>query len=225
MAIRWITTDQVARNGVKILAYGGAGTGKTSLCATAPAPFVISAEAGLLSLARFRIPGAEVSTIEELREVHRWVVQSTEARQFGTICVDSASEVAEVLLAKLSATQKDPRKLYPDMQGQIFDALRAFRDIQGKHVYITAKEEWTKDEATGAMLFQPHMPGKQLSQGIPYLFDEVFRLLVTRNQQGQRQHIICTQADFQYQGKDRSGCLTQYEAPDLSAIINKITGG
>jgi hypothetical protein len=225
MAIRWITTDQVARNGVKILTYGAAGTGKTTLCATAPNPFVISAEAGLLSLARFRIPGAEVTTLDELKEVHRWLTQATEARQFYTVCLDSASEIAEVLLAKLGVSQKDPRKLYPDMQNQIYEMLRSFRDISGKHVYITAKEEWTKDEASGAMRFQPHMPGRQLSQGIPYLFDEVFRLLVVRDPQGQRQHVVCTQADYQYEGKDRSGCLAPFEHSNLTAIINKITGG
>jgi hypothetical protein len=225
MAIRWLTTDQVARNGVKILAYGTAGTGKTTLCATAPNPFVVSAEAGLLSLAKHKIPGAAVSTLGELGEVWRWVAESTEARQFATVCVDSSTELAEVFLQALKTSNKDPRKAYGEMLDQMMQLLRAFRDLAGKHVYITAKEEWAKDEATGSMRFQPMMPGQKLGQQLPYLFDEVFRLFVARNQQGQRQHVVATQADFQYEGKDRSGCLDAFEQPNLTAIIHKITGG
>jgi hypothetical protein len=225
MTIKWLTTDQVARNGVKILGYGVGGVGKTTLIATAPAPFVISAEAGLLSLARHKIPGAAVSSLAELGEVWRWVTEANEAKQFATICVDSSTEIAEVLLQTLKASNKDPRKAYGELLDQLMAILRGFRDIVGKHVYITAKEEWAKDEASGAMRFQPMMPGQKLGQQLPYLFDEVFRLIVARDQQGKKQHVICTQADYQYEGKDRSGCLAPFEKPDLTAIINKITGG
>ena len=223
--INWLTTDQVARNGVKILGYGVGGTGKTTICATAPAPFVISAEAGLLSLARYRIPGASVRTLDEIGEVWQWVTGSAEAKQFATICIDSSTEIAEVLLQTLKASNKDPRKAYGELLDKLMLLLRAFRDIVGKHVYITAKEEWAKDEASGALRFQPMMPGQKLGQQLPYLFDEVFRLIVARDQQGKKQHMICTQADYQYEGKDRSGCLDPFEQPNLTAIINKITGG
>jgi hypothetical protein len=223
--IQWLTTDQVARNGVKILGYGVGGTGKTTLCATAPSPFVISAEAGLLSLARYKIPGAAVHSLEDIGEVWRWVTGSAEAKQFATICIDSSTEIAEVLLQTLKVSNKDPRKAYGELLDKLMQLLRAFRDIQGKHVYITAKEEWAKDEASGSMRFQPMMPGQKLGQQLPYLFDEVFRLIVARDQQGKKQHVICTQADYQYEGKDRSGCLDPFEQPNLTAIINKITGG
>jgi len=223
--INWLTTDQVARNGVKILGYGVGGTGKTTICATAPAPFVISAEAGLLSLARYKIPGASVRTLDEIGEVWQWVTGSAEAKQFATICIDSSTEIAEVLLQTLKASNKDPRKAYGELLDKLMLLLRAFRDIVGKHVYITAKEEWAKDEASGALRFQPMMPGQKLGQQLPYLFDEVFRLIVARDQQGKKQHMICTQADYQYEGKDRSGCLDPFEQPNLTAIINKITGG
>jgi hypothetical protein len=186
---------------------------------------VISAEAGLLSLARYKIPGASVRTLDEIGEVWQWVTGSAEAKQFATICIDSSTEIAEVLLQTLKASNKDPRKAYGELLDKLMLLLRAFRDIVGKHVYITAKEEWAKDEASGALRFQPMMPGQKLGQQLPYLFDEVFRLIVARDQQGKKQHMICTQADYQYEGKDRSGCLDPFEQPNLTAIINKITGG
>jgi hypothetical protein len=69
------------------------------------------------------------------------------------------------------------------------------------------------------------LPGRKLSQQLPYLFDEVFRATVIRAQNGKKYHVLQTQADYQFEAKDRSGCLDSIEAPNLTAIINKITGG
>ena len=58
MALKFTTTNQAAQlHGVKALVYGPSGAGKTTLCATAPAPIIISAEAGLLSLLLFGLIG------------------------------------------------------------------------------------------------------------------------------------------------------------------------
>ena len=51
MAINLKTTATIESSGVKVLVYGQAGSGKTTLIRTAPAPLILSAEAGLLSLA------------------------------------------------------------------------------------------------------------------------------------------------------------------------------
>ena len=41
--MQWTTTSQAnASQGVKVLVYGGAGEGKTMLCATAPRPAIIN---------------------------------------------------------------------------------------------------------------------------------------------------------------------------------------
>lgn len=51
MALKWTTTDRASiSQGVKMLVYGASGSGKTGLCATLPAPLIISAEGGLLRL-------------------------------------------------------------------------------------------------------------------------------------------------------------------------------
>jgi hypothetical protein len=100
--------------------------------------------------------------------------------------------------------------------------VRAFRDLPGKHVYVSAKVEWAKDEASGVMRFQPMMPGQKLGPQLPYLFDEVFYIGVGKDQQGAKFHYLQTQADLQYVAKDRSGSLDAYEPPDLGRVISKI---
>lgn len=48
MAIQLQSTSGLHANGVKVLVYGKAGAGKTSLIPTLPHPVVLSAEGGLL---------------------------------------------------------------------------------------------------------------------------------------------------------------------------------
>ena len=56
MAVRLQTTRDIGIRGVKLLVYGAAGAGKTSLVRTLPSPVILSAEAGLLSLSGTDIP-------------------------------------------------------------------------------------------------------------------------------------------------------------------------
>jgi hypothetical protein len=77
MALKFTTTDRAAAvSGVKILAFSRAGIGKTTLCATCPAPIILSAEAGLLALAKFQIPVIEIKTVDDLTEAHNWLLSS-----------------------------------------------------------------------------------------------------------------------------------------------------
>lgn len=224
MAVKLINSRDAARvNGVKILAYGQAGAGKTRLCATAPNPVIISAESGLLSLREFDLPVIEVSTIADVHEAYKFLAESEEGRQFASVCLDSISEIAEVVLAAEKKATRDPRQAYGALQEQMAELLRAFRDLPGRNVYMSAKLERSKDETTGAMLYAPSMPGQRLGQSLPYLFDEVFALRVEKDSEGQPTRWLQTQADFQYAAKDRSGALDAFEAPDLGAVINKIT--
>ena len=50
MAIQLKNTAQVSVQGLKVLVYGHAGAGKTTLAASMPNPIIISAEGGLLSI-------------------------------------------------------------------------------------------------------------------------------------------------------------------------------
>lgn len=239
MPVQWSTTSREAvMHGAKVLCYAGAGTGKTVLCATAPKPVIISAEAGLLSLNRrnlerlygvgnpnvtYDIPVMTVSNIDQLTEAYMYFVRDAGARQFHTICLDSVTEIAEVVLSNAKKTVKDPRQAYGEMIDRVTWLAKAFRDLPGWHTYFSAKME-SLDTGAGVMKFGPSMPGKQLGPALPYLFDEVFRLYVGQTQQGQKYRAIQTDEDLQYTAKDRSGVLDAIEPPDLNHIFTKLTG-
>jgi len=222
MAINLKTTGSLSANGVKLLVYGQAGAGKTTLVKTLPQPIVLSAEGGLLSIQDADLPYIEIASMDDLREAYMWLTSSAEAAGFQSVALDSISEIAEVCLNTEKKANKDPRAAYGAMQEQMADIIRAFRDIP-KHIYFTAKCEKTADE-TGRILYAPSMPGNKTGQQLPYFFDEVLALRVEKDAEGVAQRALMCDSDGIWQAKDRSGKLDTWEAPDLGAIIRKIGG-
>jgi phage nucleotide-binding protein len=223
MAIKVKRTAQALADAVKLLVYGQAGAGKTSLIPTLPSPIVLSAEGGLLSIQDADVPFIEVDSMATLKEAYQWLSSSAEASQYASIALDSISEIAEVCLNHEKKQTKDPRQAYGAMQEQMADIIRAFRDLP-KHVYMSAKLEKAQDEM-GRILYSPSMPGNKTGQQLPYFFDEVLALRVERDAEGNSQRALMCDSDGLWVAKDRSGKLAPWEGPDLSAIITKITGG
>lgn len=219
--MRIISTKDYAANGIKMLVHGQAGIGKTCLCASLPRPIIISVESGLLSLAPLDLPAIEVASLDDLEEAFRWATESEESKNFDSICLDSISEIAEIVLSNEKGKEKDPRKAYGNMQDMMMDLVRSFRDIPGKNIYMSAKQERIQDES-GRILYGPSMPGQKLAQQLPYLFDEIFCYQIVKDQNGVPQRVLLTQPDGISQAKDRSGKLDMWEVPDLGAIVNKI---
>ena len=233
MALKFTTTSDLAElNGIKALIYGESGCGKTVLTATAPDPFFISAEAGALSLKpsnlakiygdgndkiATNIPAVEVASIADLKEAYDWVLNSDDAKGFQTICIDSISEIAEIVLADEQKRHSDKRMPYQMLITEMIPLIKAFRDLKGKNVYFTAKQDRYRDDVTGVTTYGPSFPGQRLGISIPYLFDEMFRLV-----KGEEYRYLQTESDVQYTAKDRSGSLDAQEKPDLTYVFNKI---
>lgn len=217
------TTKDLSAPSVKLLVYGQAGTGKTTLIKTAPSPIVLSAEAGLLSLSGTDIPYVEIHSMVELAEAGNWLVGSAEARAYKTVCLDSISEIAEVCLAESKAALKDGRAAYGEMNERMSRLIRLFRDLPDRHVYFTAKLEKSENEI-GALMFAPSMPGKTLTQSLPYFFDEVFAMRLVADENKNTVRALMCAPDAMWTAKDRSGKLAPWEPADLGKVIAKIGG-
>lgn len=222
MSIQLKGTGSISAAGVKMLVYGQAGAGKTTLIKTLPHPVILSAEGGLLSLQDADLPYIEIRNVNDLEEAYKWVV-SDAANGFESVALDSISEIAEVILSSEKKNNKDPRAAYGAMQDKMSEIIRAFRDITNKHVYFTAKCEKAQDE-TGKILYSPSMPGNKTGQALPYFFDLVMVLRVEKGEDGISQRALLCDSDGSWLAKDRSSKLSAWEAPDLGAIISKIGG-
>lgn len=242
------TSQAVMDTGVKLLVFSESGFGKTMLNATLPSPLLISAESGLLSLSRsniervfgagradicYDIPTIKVANIQDVENAYSWatnpnnnpVIDEYGNRQFKSLSLDSLTEIAEQCLNNAKRTVKDPRQAYGELIEKMETLVRAFRDIQGLNIYMSAKMSRNKDELTGITSYGPSMPGAKLGPGLPYFFDEVFKLCIGKDQNTQADYrYLLTAPDMSNICKDRSGALNQMEIPHLGAIINKIKG-
>lgn len=216
-------TSELARHdGVKILVYGPAGAGKTSLCATTGDPkhtLILSAESGLLSIADSDMPAITVKSVQTLRDVHHAL--ANEGHDYKWVCLDSISEIAEVCLQEEMGKTNNGIKAYGEMATTMTRIVKAFRDLP-LNVVMTCKQTVIEDD--GQVMLTPSTPGKKLAEGLPYLFDEVFRLVVQRDEEGHVKRALRTDGDGKSIAKDRSGKLSAWEQPNLQTITQKIYG-
>lgn len=214
--------DVIDQSGVKICVYGFSGVGKTMLSGTTGGPTIIlSAEAGLRSLKQYppeiknNMRVHQVTTIDGIKQAYAWF-------QSGQMCewivIDSLSEVAEVCLSHTKEGKKDPRAAYGDMADEMMKLIRLIRDLPNYNVMMIAKQTRITDELSGITSYVPLLPGKILTNQLPYMFDEVFCLRVEPHpsKPGKFLRVIQTGRDATHDCKDRSGTLDMFEPADFT---------
>lgn len=228
-------TKGIGTNRLKVLIHGPSGAGKTFLASTTGnhrKTLIISAEAGLLSLSGFDIDVVEVDGYDSLRSAFSWVqagcptstddhLEREPGMPYEWIILDSISEIAEQVLHGLKRQLSDKRQAYGEMGERMIALIKAFRDLPDVHVVMTAKQERVQD-ISGMILYGPSFPGKMVSQGVSYLFDEVFALRTDTDDQGDVFRSFQCHRDASYDCKDRSGRLDTHEPADLHGIWKKI---
>jgi phage nucleotide-binding protein len=221
MPLKLKSTKDFKAEGCNILAYGESGVGKTTLCATADAPLIISAEGGLRSLSNYDLPVFEIKSRKDCDEVYDWLESSKEANKYNIICIDSLSEIAEVLLSDEKKRTKDARQAYGVMNDEMAILIRGFRDLP-RHIYFSCKLKKVVDESTGATYYMPAVPGNTVLQSLPYFFDEVLAMKFGKLDDGEIYRYLQTQGDLQWVAKDRSNNLDKVVEPNLQKLIDTI---
>lgn len=223
MAIKIGSTKQSV-NSVKALIMGESGVGKTKLAGTVPTPLILNAEGGLLSLANENIDSVDITTVEDVMEVYTFLTESKDAKKYETIVLDSVSEIAEVYLNTLKKQYTDARQAYGQLATDMTEMIRAFRDIKNKHVYFISKAGKVENDI-GVSEVKPIMPGKNLTNGLPFFFDLVLGLKIGKLEDKSTYRYLQTGSSIDMKCKDRSGILEEIEEPDLGKIFTKIIEG
>jgi hypothetical protein len=210
-------TDQ----GLKMVVYGPAGSGKTLLCTTADGPtLIINSEGGLLSIKDTKAD-VKIHTVHNMKDVAGVYEHLLKKKDFAWVCLDSITEVAEVCLAAEKNIASDPRQAYGELIDKMTSLIKAFRDLPGVNVVFTAKQERVQDDG-GRLMYGPGMPGAKLGPAMPYYFDLVCALRVEKDNEGNISHWLQARRDGQYEAKDRSGRLEQFTEPNLAEIAKTI---
>ena len=210
-----------AQYGVKAVAYGGPGSGKTPLIKTAPRVVLCATEPGLLSLRDSDLPTWEAYTPAAIDEFFAWAFGSNEVHNFDTIAVDSISQSAEIYLSEALVKHKHGLKAYGDMAEKVMTHVTRLYYMQRKHVYIVAKQSISQ-EGGGLAVKRPYFPGNELNVKVPHLYDEILHvgLMQVPGVAGQVR-AIRTMATLDVTARDRSGRLAECEPCDLAALFAK----
>lgn len=218
MKISIKNTKDMKIDSVKTVVYGYAGSGKTRLAASSPNPLMISAESGLLSVAGDSVDYIEVRSLKEFEDCYRFVATSSDSDKYDTVCLDSLSEIAEVLIAKILPNHTHGMQAYGELAEKMMPVIKNFKHLKGKHTVFTVKARLVEDEETGRITDEIFMPGKKVASLLPYEVDELFFI----GENKKKVTKVFTKASRRTFCKDRSGALLDEEAPDMTAIIEKI---
>lgn len=225
------STKEFSSQQLKILIIGESGSGKTHTAKTIKgSPLIINAENGLLTLQDCDIPVLDISQeepaakkIERLVEYYNYLKSNEAQQKFDWIFIDSLTEISQVLVQSLHdqyPDRKDGLVMWGEYSKKMKNIIKAFRDLKGYHVVMTALDARDKDDL-GRMFYGVDMAGK-ISNQCPALFDEVFFLRTMEQEDGETKRAFLTRRNDKYIAKDRSGKLDLYEPCDLDHITTKI---
>lgn len=220
----------IARDGAKMIGYGGAGCGKTPTCATAPRPLYFAIEPGRRSLLGSKIPTILCDTAERVDDALKWATESSEAKNYDTFCIDSFDRMMELFLLRAKSRNANLMKAYGVLEDQGRAAVDKLFYMPQKHIYAIC--QLGSIEENEQQITCPTLPGKALNKYVPHLFDQIgyfSRMSAT----GYPVDMITIrfQGTHSIRARDRTGLLAEVEWPDipnglpnLTRIFNKLMG-
>lgn len=202
--------------GAKAIVYGSAGSGKTPIAATAPKPFMLICEPGMLSMTKVNIPAIPAFNAAEIDDRFAWIFGSNETKNFDTICIDSLSQMCEIILTDELKKNKDGRKAYGELSRKMMEKLNGLYFMPEKHLYLICKQQMTSENYK-----RPFFPGQDLPVKIPHLFDFILHLGIQNVPgMGQVSAFRCNQS-VDVLARARTGNLNDFEPPDFGALCRK----
>lgn len=215
---------QSANMQYKILLYGQAGIGKSSIIPTIDKPLVFVIEKGnvLISLSKYNIPFIKINNFQHLLDCLEYFKNDT---RFNNFVTDSLSEAS---LAHVQDLMKDKSKSGNKIHGQQaygrllddFDTLfDKFAQCRQNIVCFAKQVRFVSDE--GKETFYPMFAGKAIAPIMQHEFDAVVSM--EKDMQGNR--FFRTTSNYQYFAKVRSSvALFEQEEAHLGKLLNKIRG-
>ena len=223
MPIQITQTNQAQQLGEKVAIFGGAGSGKTRLLATAPAPIIIAAERnGSRSISDFAIPEIKTNSYAEAWEAIKYLQTPDAQALYATVGVDSISEIAEQHIAAIKPQHKNLMQAYGQLADDMIPLVKAFLDLP-MNVVLLAKVGQHTDNVSGVTKFTPLFPGNAVGELFPHLIDAIWYLGVEQSsaveipgQQPSNQRLLYTGATQRFDCKDRSLMLESvYGVPEM----------
>ena len=201
--------------GVKAVIYGPPGSGKTPLVGTCPRPVLLAVEPGMLSMRNSNVPTWMAPNKARIDEFMKWFENSSEAKNFDTLAIDSTSQMCNIALDESKA--KHGLAQYGEMADYVWPYMQRLYFMKEKHMFLIAKEELTVDGKR-----RPSYPGQVLNKDIPHLYDCILRIAkVPIPNVGETLAFQCN-GTIDIIARNRTGDLADFEPPNFNDIVKKV---
>lgn len=191
-------TNDVKGKKVKMLVSGGPGSGKTHLFSTAPNPFVMATEDGVLTLHKFEIPYIKIddgmAVYEDFLEILRAAREKRvidmgggkvlDFNKIETICLDSVWMLNSRLKKEImesGSIRNAQKELWGVLLDQIKDCVLQLIDLD-YHIIVTVGEAVKNDEMDSDEKIITYNFQGSFRNEIGYLFD--FNLYMVKELRG-----------------------------------------
>lgn len=219
------TTGELAKHsGIKAIIYGAAGCGKTPLLLTAPNPLYIAVEHGQVSLQGTNVPALAAYTLPEYFAAIKWVCESSEAKQYDTIYIDSVSHFAALVLKEelskksASGAKVNGEAAYGEMARRVLQCLDTLYSLPDKNVIALAQLNDKEPQ------HKPYFDGKEINIKLRHLFDAVLHLGMHEvPEKGLKYSLQCRETPEIF-ARCRFNHCDDYERPNLTYLFNKLNG-
>lgn len=218
----------------KVLLYGVAGTGKTTMAATFPKPLFLDLEGGMLSTRRVgpvlrypRDPNEDIKTYPQVVEFYNAVVAEKNP-QFETIVIDSLNELQLLVTSYVVGKFRKVTRQYDD-QMTLADYGKANRDFAKVvrlflklpyHVVFTAASSQKEIGDEGTVQIAPKFVGKQVGPDVQRMMDMIGYCFAKRMSNGTSEHYVSFRMTAEYLAKDRVGIVQQDIPNNFDAMMS-----
>ena len=223
------STKNASEHGLKVLCFGAAGTGKTTMAGTLPgSTLILNVENGALVLKDKDIDIIDIKKVssedpDEMTLLRAYQLIKDGTIKYDNVVLDSLTEISETLFTSLDTTmtkdEKDFGGLYVAFRSQMVQIIKAFRDLSNVNVIFIALEDML--DINGFQKMFPSTPHKKTSMNLAALFDEVLHIEVDAN--GIRS--LRTTDSSQCVAKTRTGIEDGTKVLDFSKLYSTLTKG
>lgn len=222
---------------LKVLVYGGSGTGKSTFAGSFPTPFFCDFDGGMLCL---RGKNVEYETYSDRSLLRPEAFSKFEAKieefkaqiaagsmPYQTVVLDSITTMQEACLRQIQYANRTVGKQttlqeWGMLVGKMEDVLYSITSMN-VHLVAVAHEQIVQNELSSEVMILPLIVGKKLPDRLGLFFDEVYHSRVDRGQQGRPLYQMMTVADRMYKAKSRLSCFDVIESGmTYDAMITRI---
>jgi len=223
--------DQVAKEHIRLLLYGEAGSGKTTFAGTFPRPFFLDSDKGGRTLKDKKIPFLALRRGDRVFDICYNVLTRIEKKEppfdkleIDTIVFDSLTSLADMLIVESmvypspGSPPQNPDIVkaswdnYSQLQNRLKHLLKYSQDL-GLNVVATAGVKLERDEILGSFIGKPNIVGGYRDL-VSHDFDSVFYLECVDVGRGKPPKYVAHTSKYRYfEAKSRDGMMGVIESP------------